>query len=167
MPLSASAGTATTPSSIPNAKTSATQDTLMLRVPERCSSLFTAIRRASTRWEPNVPRPHPAVESRNTSPMALSDSPVSGFQKPSPVVPSPLNGSSAITISSTGRITNPPSIIRDWNTSVRETGRKPPMKVYVVMAIRVITTPVKWNSSWVRSKTTSSILAPEIRPELT
>ena len=129
MPPSAKAGTATSPSSKPKPNIRTTQETLTLRVLGIWSSLSSAIRRANTRWEPRAPRPQPAVESRKTRPTALPFSSVNGFQKPVAVAPRPWKGSSTMNINNAGRMAKPASIIRDWNTSVRETARKPPMKV--------------------------------------
>ena len=61
--------------------------------------------------------------------MGLSSRSVSGFQKPGVDAPSPSNGLSDTTTSHRGMMMKANSISEAWNTSVRETARKPPMKV--------------------------------------
>ena len=59
-------------------------------------------------------------------------------------------------------MTKPASISTAWNTSVRETARKPPMNVSEVTVNSVIATP----GVSPRSNTEPSSSAPAMRPEL-
>lgn len=99
---------------------------------------------------------------RNTGVTSLPPGSVNGLKNPVGSPPTSRNGSSATTSSATGTMMRPTSISTAWNTSVRDTARKPPMNVYEVTAKSVIHMPGARSIS----NTEPIRTAPAIRPEL-
>ena len=106
------AGRATMPNRNPNEKMRTIQVTAKLRLWVTLSSLSIAMKRCSTRCDPNAPSPQPAVERTNTAVMVSFPAPVNGLRNPAGC-PSPLNGEVVVKMSVSGRMMKHESITID------------------------------------------------------